>query len=163
MIAIDTNVLLRYLLNDDQRQAAIADKLINGTDAVLITDIVLVESVWTLKGKKYQLNKTDLIAVLNPTERYFSLLSAWWLRGNASIIGESDSDSRSSLNESLSFFRYALCDSKSLKKQCADLGILRYDPGFHNLALMELFGFIQIELDATVSKENWPIVDITTT
>ena len=59
MIAIDTNVLLRYLLNDDQRQAAIADKLINGTDAVLITDIVLVESVWTLKGKKYQLNKTD--------------------------------------------------------------------------------------------------------
>ena len=59
MIAIDTNVLLRYLLNDDQRQAAIADKLINGTDAVLITDIVLVESVWTLKGKKYQLNKTE--------------------------------------------------------------------------------------------------------
>jgi hypothetical protein len=28
---------------------------------------------------------------------------------------------------------------------------------------MELFGFIQIELDATVSKENWPIVNITST
>ena len=64
MIAIDTNVLLRYLLTDDQRQAAIADKLINGTDAVLITDVVLVEIIWTLKGKKYQLNKTDLIAVI---------------------------------------------------------------------------------------------------
>lgn len=64
MIAVDTNVLLRYLLNDDPIQAAIAEKLINGKETVLITDVVLVETIWTLKGKKYQLNKTDLIAVI---------------------------------------------------------------------------------------------------
>ena len=58
MIAVDTNVLLRYLLNDDQGQAAIAEKLINGKEIVLFTDVVLVETIWTLKGKKYQLNKT---------------------------------------------------------------------------------------------------------
>ena len=51
MIAVDTNVLLRYLLNDDQSQAAIAEKLINGKEIVLITDVVLVETIWTLKGK----------------------------------------------------------------------------------------------------------------
>jgi len=64
LIAIDTNVLLRYLLDDDKDQANKADKLINGNDVVLITDIVLVETIWTLKGKKYQLSKADLIMVI---------------------------------------------------------------------------------------------------
>ena len=64
MIAIDTNVLLRYLLDDDKDQAAKARKLIFGKEPVLITDVVLVETVWTLKGKKYQLGKPELIAVL---------------------------------------------------------------------------------------------------
>ena len=65
MIAIDTNVLLRYLLWDDKKQAAKADKLINGTAPVLITDVVLAEALWTLKGKKYKLDKTAVIDVLN--------------------------------------------------------------------------------------------------
>jgi len=64
VIAVDTNVLLRYLLIDDKVQAAKADKLINGKESVLITDVVLVETIWTLKGKKYQLGKTDLVAVI---------------------------------------------------------------------------------------------------
>lgn len=65
MIAIDTNVLLRYLLWDDKPQAAKADKLINGTEPVLVTDVVLVETLWTLKGKKYQLDKSALLNVLD--------------------------------------------------------------------------------------------------
>ncbi|MEN8180232.1 MAG: type II toxin-antitoxin system VapC family toxin [Pseudomonadota bacterium] len=64
MIAIDTNVLLRYLLSDNPVQAAKADRLINGKETVLITDVVLAETIWTLKGKKYQLGKPDLIAVI---------------------------------------------------------------------------------------------------
>ena len=64
MIAVDTNVLLRYLLVDDQVQAAKAEKLINGKESVLITDVVLVETVWTLTGKKYQLKKPDLVVVI---------------------------------------------------------------------------------------------------
>ena len=65
MIAIDTNVLLRYLLWDDKKQAAKADRLINGSIPVLITDVVLVETLWTLKGKKYKLDKTAIVEVLN--------------------------------------------------------------------------------------------------
>ena len=63
MIAIDTNVLLRYLLGDNEVQAAKAEKLVCGKELVLITDVVLVETIWTLKGKKYQLKKSELIAV----------------------------------------------------------------------------------------------------
>lgn len=64
MIAIDTNVLLRYLLHDDLNQAEAAKQLINGHPEVLLTDVVLVETLWTLSGKRYGLPKKDLLAVL---------------------------------------------------------------------------------------------------
>lgn len=65
MIAIDSNVLLRYLLRDDEEQSAKADRLINGSVPVLVTDVVLAEILWTFKGKKYSLDKAAMIAVLN--------------------------------------------------------------------------------------------------
>ena len=65
MIAVDTNVLLRYLLNDDAAQADMAANLIKGGDTVLITDVVLVETLWTLSGKKYRLNKDRLAGVVH--------------------------------------------------------------------------------------------------
>ena len=60
MIAVDTNILLRYLLGDDQRQAEKASILINGDELALITDVVLAEVAWTLAGRKYRLNKEDI-------------------------------------------------------------------------------------------------------
>lgn len=69
MIAIDTNVLLRYLLRDDESQAARADPLVNGDETVLITDVVLAETVWTLVGNKYHYDKADIVMAL---EKLFS-------------------------------------------------------------------------------------------
>ena len=65
MIAIDTNVLLRYLLDDDKAQARKASALINSGDKVLITDVVLAETIWTLKGKRYNLDKEAIITVVH--------------------------------------------------------------------------------------------------
>ncbi len=65
MIAIDTNVLLRYLLQDDEEQAARASELILGSETVLITDVVLTETIWTLKGKRYNLSKEQLVDVIH--------------------------------------------------------------------------------------------------
>ena len=65
MIAIDTNVLLRYLLDDDKAQSKKASTIINGSEKILITDIVLVEAIWTLKGKKYKLDKEGIIQLIN--------------------------------------------------------------------------------------------------
>ena len=56
MIAIDTNVLLRYLLADDAIQYRKAKVLIEARYPVLITDVVLVETVWTLAGRRYNLD-----------------------------------------------------------------------------------------------------------
>ncbi len=65
MIAVDTNVLLRYLLDDDPGQSKKASSIIAGNSNILITDIVLTETIWTLKGKKYNLDKESTIKVIN--------------------------------------------------------------------------------------------------
>ena len=65
MIAIDTNVLLRYLLNDHKEQSGIAAALILGKRQVLITDVVLAETVWTLRGRKYKVDDSGIAMALN--------------------------------------------------------------------------------------------------
>ncbi|SHI22412.1 type II toxin-antitoxin system VapC family toxin [Pollutimonas bauzanensis] len=47
-ITVDTNVVLRYLLNDDKDQAAIARKTMQDAALVAIPLSVLCEVVWTL-------------------------------------------------------------------------------------------------------------------
>jgi predicted nucleic-acid-binding protein len=65
MIAIDTNVLLRYLLQDDAIQSAKANLIFQDSKSILVTDVVLVETLWTLKGKKYQLDKDLIVSLLH--------------------------------------------------------------------------------------------------
>ncbi len=65
MIAIDTNVLLRHILQDDAKQSPKASQLIEDHAEVLITDIVLIESLWTLLGKKYQASREDIITLIS--------------------------------------------------------------------------------------------------
>ena len=64
MIAIDTNVLLRYLLQDDPKQSAKANAIINGDEYVLITNVVLVEALWTLCGKKYNATQSQVVKTI---------------------------------------------------------------------------------------------------
>lgn len=64
MIAVDTNVLLRRLLNDDATQAEKARRLFESEEAVLISDVVLAEAIWTLTGKRYAAGREDVAAVV---------------------------------------------------------------------------------------------------
>lgn len=65
MIAIDTNVLLRYLLQDDKAQSQKAASLITGPMSVLVTDVVLVETIWVLAGKRYKLDREAVAGVIS--------------------------------------------------------------------------------------------------
>jgi len=65
MIAIDTNVLLRYLLQDDDKQSSKVNKLFAGKRQILISDVVLAETIWTLKGKRYKLSKDNLLSTID--------------------------------------------------------------------------------------------------
>jgi predicted nucleic-acid-binding protein len=82
VIAADTNVLLRYLLKDDAEQAAKARRLILGPVPVLVTDVVLAETLWTLKGPKYKASKDDLLKVMDglfrePNIRFEDAPTVW--------------------------------------------------------------------------------------
>jgi predicted nucleic-acid-binding protein len=65
MIAVDTNVLLRYLLDDDTEQSPRAARLFRRDDGILVTDVVLAETLWTLAGRKYRAPRGDLAAVVD--------------------------------------------------------------------------------------------------
>lgn len=82
MIAVDTNVLLRHLLDDDPDQSPRARKLIERSERVLITDVVLVETIWTLKGKKYKASKEDIVTLVSnllsePNIEFESAQTVW--------------------------------------------------------------------------------------
>ena len=65
MIAIDTTVLLRYLLRDDEARSERARRVIESSERVLITDVVLAETAWTLAGPRYRATRADLIDLIN--------------------------------------------------------------------------------------------------
>lgn len=65
MIAIDTNILLRYLLDDGEQQSPKARQLITGDVEVLVTDVVLSETIWVLTGKRYNLPRKSVIDVIH--------------------------------------------------------------------------------------------------
>ena len=62
MLAVDTNVVVRYLVNDDPAQARIARKLIDD-HASHVPDTVLLETEWVLRGV-YQFERTVIHAAL---------------------------------------------------------------------------------------------------
>ena len=65
MIAIDTNVLVRVLVEDtgQPEQTQTARDLVKNTEKVYVTQIVQVEFTWVL-AKVYKVGKANLIAAL---------------------------------------------------------------------------------------------------
>ena len=62
MLAVDTNVVVRYLVNDDAAQAARVRRLVERHD-VLVPLTVLLESEWVLRGV-YGLAAADVVRAL---------------------------------------------------------------------------------------------------
>ena len=65
MIAIDTNVLVRILVNEPkaEQQCRLARELIAGHDAIWVCQVVLVETLWVLQAT-YQFKKEQILLVL---------------------------------------------------------------------------------------------------
>lgn len=63
MKAVDTNILVRWITRDDPVQAPLAD-IVMGTP-VFVSHTVLIELVWTLRGKTYRFERSDTADVLD--------------------------------------------------------------------------------------------------
>lgn len=64
MIGLDTNVLVRYLTQDDDHQWQQASALIQQNQPCFIAHIVLCELVWVLRGANYGFRKDDITNAL---------------------------------------------------------------------------------------------------
>ena len=67
MIAVDTNVLLRYVLSDDHKQSPLAvhliDKNCSPQNPALVPDIALAEVAWVLIRKRKR-PKSEIVEML---------------------------------------------------------------------------------------------------
>ena len=66
MIGLDTNVLIRYLVQDDARQAAAATTLIESLSAAgrgFVSLVTLVETAWVL-DRSYRLDRPAIEAIM---------------------------------------------------------------------------------------------------
>jgi len=67
MMALDTNVLVRFIVEDDKAQSARASRLIDGAiarnEALFVSDAVLCEFVWVL-SISYHVPRAELVATL---------------------------------------------------------------------------------------------------
>jgi predicted nucleic-acid-binding protein len=86
MIGIDTNILIRYLTQDDVEQAktveALLDKYLTKPKSVLINNIVMCKLVWVLdRGYKYSKNQIiEVVRQILSTEEFaFENQKVLWL------------------------------------------------------------------------------------
>ncbi len=98
--------------------------------------------------KRFLLVDADVLGSwsrLGPVERYFTLLETWLLNGNRGIIDDGGFD-RSSPYLEWSNFRDAMGKNglESKGRDTLDPRGLSHSPGFHNIALMEMFGLISV-------------------
>ncbi|MDP8237450.1 MAG: type II toxin-antitoxin system VapC family toxin [Candidatus Hatepunaea meridiana] len=67
MIALDTNILIRYITRDNEEQAQQVDTLVERTiennDELFVSDITLCEIVWVLKSG-YRRSRQEIVRVL---------------------------------------------------------------------------------------------------
>jgi len=68
MIALDTNVLVRFLVEDDESQTRRATRLIKGAlerdEGLFISDIVMCETVWVL-STSYRFSRSEIVQTLS--------------------------------------------------------------------------------------------------
>jgi len=95
---------------------------------------------------------------LNPTERYFTLLETWALRGQEAIIGQGRGGLRDfPLANWGYFFQRVPAEGLPVAGNSEAEHTLRYWPGLHNLAMLELFGLATIKPAPPVEGQGWQI------
>ena len=130
MIAADTNVLVRLLVNDEPRQAAKArtlfDTLGEQDDRAWVADTVLVELVWIL-GRAYDRSRADLVTALRS------------LAAHATVALESPdavSEAIEAFAQGPADFADCLLCAKARAAGCS--GVATFDRGMRGLAGVKL-------------------------
>ena len=115
----------------------------------------------TPKGKQHHLSLTPDIyeswQQLNPTERYCTLLEAWLVRGHAEMLNEDRSGFMTEGDRSLQGWQTLAQKKKHTYSKYSVQDTLKYYPAYHNLALMSLFGLVEITSGKPERGKGWRI------
>lgn len=124
MIAIDTNILVRYITQDDDSQSKAAESLLakysNKIQSIFINNIVMCELVWVLE-KGYSYNQEQIAStvrlILSTEEFAFEHHNILWLALEDYELKKVDfSDSLiSKLNQHLGFKHTFSFDKTAIK------------------------------------------------
>jgi Plasmid pRiA4b ORF-3-like protein len=111
------------------------------------------------QGKKYLLildpNLLSIWNNFNPTERYCTLLEAWLIRGSTEILdGKNDR-----MSSGLKCFQcwFMISDKGQKIRDYDEQKRFSYFPEIYNLALMKMFGLIQIDSGKSATGKGWRI------
>ncbi|MGD9542811.1 MAG: PIN domain-containing protein [Methylocystis sp.] len=129
MIALDTNVLVRYLAQDDREQAKAATRFIEerltASDPGFISTIVLCEIIWVLESC-YDLKGSDIVSIIKVL-----------LDTRQIVVGEANA-----VRAALNYFSVDLVDAiiheVGKSRQCQ--ATVTFDRKFARLAGVELLG-----------------------
>lgn len=98
---------------------------------------------------------------LNDTEAYFTLLETWLIRSNPRDVLDDDLPYRESqIQLCIEFFNRIPSNGIKLSKDNNFEQRIKYTPGLYNIALLELFGFIDITNGDPKVGEAWKIEKI---
>ena len=102
----------------------------------------------------------DAWSALNPTERYFTLLEAWLLRGRPQIVGERDRPLEFPMRQfadAAALLRYAGTEDLPIADNEQAEWYWYHAPGRMGIALMEMFGFLSVRVRPPQEGEGWVV------
>lgn len=119
------------------------------------TGIVEIATVGKTSYLKRNPNIFASWQALNPTEQYFTLLEAWVIRGDPELLG----DRRDLFEKGTRVLRTwpVLMSQRKTYRNYAEQNSLNYWPGLHNLALMQMFGWVEITSLKPEAGKGWRV------
>jgi len=114
------------------------------------------------QGKTIRLTLNTAIVfqwrLMNPIEQYLNLFEAWLIFANEEMLGERSTY----MNEGFRCLQYwSRMPGKVQKFQDYRYqDNLRYYPGFHNLALMKLFGLVEAKYGKPQASKGWRVTSV---
>lgn len=140
--------LIRPLQLDLRRPQQISYPAINGLYLLVRANgLVYIDQTRSKPVMRLDLPALQSWASLNPSEKYFTLLESWLLRGDPKIIGEHSHLGwmTDRIRSWAYLFERIPPEGWPISGNNEAEASLRYTPGLYNLALLELFGLIVIQ------------------
>ncbi len=97
---------------------------------------------------------------LNATERYFALLETWLMLANEDVIGERGGSVLDHSLYKLALFWFRTSNERIAFPTYKAQTDIHFIPGLHNIALLHLFGLLDVQTGETEPRQGWRVVSI---